>query len=115
MIAPFASVSVNGLARPSILRDRAVVFDDRAGQPRARSASTIRQMPVGNDTNAPCAARGCGEANSARSTLPCDRSASTSRGKQRVHRQPLDITGVNAGQQRFGEIPQRPRRRNAGG
>ena len=48
------------------------------------------------------------------SRLPCCPLGLDEPRKQRADRQPIDVAGVNAGEQRLGEVRRRPRRRSAG-
>ncbi len=48
--------------------------------------------------------RGCGCVRNARIRLPCARSASAKRGNRAQQRQAIDVAGMDAGQQRLGQV-----------
>ena len=108
-----------GLAREAA-RDRRPRRGGRCSSRMAPAASardqraTISLSPPGSDRNAPSAdARPRAGARNARSRLPCVALGFDEAREQRPHRQPVDVAGVDAGQQRFGQIGRRLARRSA--
>ena len=73
----------------------------------ATSASTSSPTPPGSDTNAPCGdgrhvQRAKGANDAARLALGLDQAR-----EERAHRETLDVAGVDAGEQRLGEVVDR--------
>src|SRR4249920_1945374 len=97
--AGVATVNAPALRRVTTGDDSAIV----PGASAPATASTSSPTPPGSDTNAPCGDRAVARPRNARRTLPLTRSASTRRGNS----ERIDVAGVNAGEQRLGQVVHR--------